>query len=142
VVRELEAAGVVVVHGLQPHARALQMMRESDVLLILMGGEVYQPSHLPSKGFEYLRIGQRILAVAREGELVGMIRRSGLGIATPPKDADALVAAIDSLRDEQLRGTLRRDTDHAFIARFERAALAGELARQLDSVHARGRRAG
>jgi glycosyltransferase involved in cell wall biosynthesis len=139
IVEELRASGIVQVHGMQPHARCLQMMRESDVLMILMGGDVYQPSHLPSKGFEYLRIGQPILAVAREGELAELARRSGLGTVTPPHDVDALIDAGDAMREAKRAGTLRRAADAQFIARYERKALAGQLARELDGVHARGR---
>jgi glycosyltransferase involved in cell wall biosynthesis len=134
---DLKARGVVVTYGMQPHARALQLMRESDVLLILMGGKSYRPSHLPSKGFEYVCIGQPILALAGEGELAELVRRSGLGATTPPHDVDAMVQAIDSLRERQLAGSLKRDVDREYIARFERSELAAQLARHLDAVRAR-----
>jgi glycosyltransferase involved in cell wall biosynthesis len=136
-VEELERSGAVVAHGFVPHAKALQMMQESDVLLILMGGDVYQPSHLPSKGFEYLRIGRPVLAITKEGELSEILHRSGLGTIVRPYQVERLIEELDALCELHRSRQLSRRVDREFISKFERSSLARDLARRLDEVHER-----
>lgn len=133
-VQELEALGLVRVYGMQPHRRTVSMMLGSDVLVILMGGSKYRPSHLPSKGFEYLYAGKPILAIAREGELADMMRRSGLGIVASPDSVDGIVQALRELYRDYAAGRLQRTPDRAYIESFDRKALAAKLASVLDEV--------
>ncbi len=133
-VQELEALGLVRVYGMQPHRRTVSMMLGSDVLVILMGGSKYRPSHLPSKGFEYLYAGKPILAIAREGELAEMMRRSGLGIVASPDSVDGITQALRDLCRDHAAGRLQRTPDRAYIASFDRTALAAKLASVLDEV--------
>ena len=127
-VRELEDAGIVSRHGLLPHAKTLQMVHASDVVVILMGGDRYLPSHLPSKAFEYLHAAKPILAIAGEGELAELVRKSGLGIVVAPHSVDGLVDALGKLVDDHAAGRVPRAPDQQFIRRFERQALAARLA--------------
>jgi glycosyltransferase involved in cell wall biosynthesis len=134
VTRQLEAAGVVKIHGLQPHANTLQMLQASDVPVILMGGTKYLKSHLPSKFYEYLHAGKPILAIAQEGELTEMARQSGLGIIVPPQDVDSVVQALQDLVADHAAGRLSRVPNRSYIRSFERAALTAKLAGILDGV--------
>jgi glycosyltransferase involved in cell wall biosynthesis len=127
-VRELEGAGIVIRHGLLPHAKTLQMVHASDVVVILMGGDRYLPSHLPSKAFEYLHARKPILAIAGEGELAQLVRASGLGIVVLPHSVDGLVDALRRLMGDHVAGRAPHVPDQAFIRRFERQALAAQLA--------------
>lgn len=133
-VRTLESAGIVKVHGLQPHARTLQLVHRSDVLVILLGGTRFLPSHLPSKVFEYLHAGKPILAIAAEGELTEIVKQSGLGIVVPPQSVDGVVEALRNLVADHAAGRLTSVPNQSFIRSFERAALAEKLARVLDEV--------
>jgi len=133
-VAELEAAGIVKAHGLQPHGATLRMVRASDVLLILLGGKKFLPSHIPAKVFEYLHAGKPILAIAAEGELPRIVRQSGLGIVVPPQSVDAVVGALRALLADYAAGRLARSPNHSYIRSFERAALAEKLASVLDGV--------
>ncbi len=134
VARQLETAGVVRIHGLQPHARTLQMLQTSDVLVILMGGTKYQTSHLPSKFYEYLPVGKPILAIAQEGELTQMARQSGLGIVVPPQDVDKLEQVLRKLLADHAADRLTCSPNPSYIRSFERAVLAEKLAAILDGV--------
>jgi len=135
-VRELEDGGILKAHGLLPHAQALERVQASHVALILMGGTKYLPSHLPSKVFEYLHAEKPILAVAVEGELAELARKSGLGIVVPPRSTDALVHALRRLIADHAAGNLSRVPNQSYIRGFERSALAERLARVLDAVAA------
>lgn len=133
-VRRLEDLGVLKIMGMVPHSETLRMIRDSDVLLIFMGGSLYRPSHIPSKTFEYLQAEKPILAIAADGELAEISRRSGLGIIVPPGDTARIAATIQELLASRNAGTIERSPDRDFIKSFERPALAAELANVLDSV--------
>jgi glycosyltransferase involved in cell wall biosynthesis len=130
----LEAAGIVKAHGMQPHAATLRMLRGSDVLVILLGGNSFLPSHIPAKVFEYLHAGKPILAIAAEGELARIVRQSGLGTVVPPHSVDRVVGALRALLADHAAGRLARSPNHPYIRSFERAALAEKLAGVLDGV--------
>jgi glycosyltransferase involved in cell wall biosynthesis len=132
--RELEALNIVKFHGLQPHATTLAMVHSSDVVVILMGGTRFLPSHLPSKAFEYLHAGKPILAIAGEGELAQLVRQSGLGITVPPRSVASVVDTLRALLADHAAGRLARTPNRTYIRGFERAALAEKLARVLDGA--------
>ena len=134
VVGSLEKSGIVKVHGLQPHAKALRMVQASDVLVILLGGTTFLPSHLPAKVFEYLHAGKPILAITGEGELAQIVRQSGLGIIVPPQSVDRVLGALRALLADHAAGRLARVPNQSYIRSFERAALTERLARVLDAV--------
>ena len=134
VTSQLKVAGVVNIHGLLPHAKTLQMLQASDVLVILMGGTKYQSSHLPSKFYEYLAVGKPILAIAQEGELTEMARQSGLGIIVPPQAVDSLVLELQGIIADHTAGRLKKSPNQHYICSFERAVLTEKLASILDGV--------
>ena len=133
-IRSLQAAGIVKVHGLQPHGRTLQLVQASDVLVILLGGTTFLPSHLPSKVFEYLQAGKPILAITGEGELAEIVRQSGLGIIVPPQSVESVVRALRALLADHAAGRLVMVPNHSYIRKFERTALTEKLASVLDGV--------
>jgi glycosyltransferase involved in cell wall biosynthesis len=142
-VQELAEAGIVKNLGLQPHAKTLGMMRESDVLVILMGGQKFRKSHLPSKAFEYLFARKSILAIAPEGELSQMVEKSGLGRVQSPESVERIVGTLRELYREHSNGGLRCTANEQFINSFDRESLAASLAAVLDTTAARpGVRAG
>ena len=133
-VEHLQATGVVKAYGLLPHARTLAMMQQSDVLVILMGGTKYMPSHIPAKVFEYLWAERPILAIAREGELTEIIRQSGVGIVVAPDRVGDIVTALRGL--VLSHGVERRTCtpNREYVQSFERAALTRRLAEILGEV--------
>lgn len=133
-VSHLESLGVVTYHGMQPHRRTLEMILQSDLPLLLLGGRLFPPSHLPAKTFEYLQMGKPILAICREGELTDILRRSGLGIIASPDSIDDLVTTLRHLRTAHAAGQLALTPNQDFIRRYRRDALAKELASLLDRV--------
>ena len=112
----------------------LAMLQQSDVLLILMGGTKYMPSHIPAKVFEYLWAERPILAIAREGELTEIVRRSGVGMVVAPDAVGDIVTALRGLVLSQ--GAERRICvpNREYVRSFERAALTRKLAEVLGEV--------
>jgi glycosyltransferase involved in cell wall biosynthesis len=134
VVDRLSSAGIVRVHGFRPYERTLRMVQRSDVPVMLMGGSSYFASHLPSKLFEYLYVGKPIFAIAPEGEVTDILRRSGLGVIVQPHSVDSVVMALQNMVADHAAGGFRRVPNEAYIRTFERAALTEKLACALDAV--------
>lgn len=133
-VQTLQATGILKAYGFRPHAEAMKMVNESDVLVILMGGTKFLPSHIPAKVFEYLDAGKPILAIVREGELAQIVTKSGLGIVVSPDSIDGLAQALWGLSEDHAAGRLARTPNRPYIKSFERAALTEKLAGILDEV--------
>jgi glycosyltransferase involved in cell wall biosynthesis len=133
-VRRLQDKGILRTHGLRPHAEALQWAAQSDVLVILLGGQRFLESHLPAKTFEYLHVGKPILAVARDGDAARILRESGLGILVPPHDVEALKHAISRFCDAKDAGRPLVTPAPHYAARFEAAALVRQMTGHLDET--------
>jgi len=133
-IRELESIGIVKTFSFQPHATALRMVMDSDVLVVLLGGEAFLTSEIPSKVFEYLCARKPILAIAGEGDVTEILRQSGLGIVVGPHSADNVAGALRDLVVDHAAGQLTRVPDLPYIRTFERAALTEKLANLLDAV--------
>lgn len=133
-IRTLEASGILRTYGLQPHATALRLVMESDVLVILLGGNEDLTPHLPAKVFEYLHAGKPILAISREGELAEILKKSGLGILALPDDIGELAQTLWELCEDYDAGRLVRIPNDSYIRSFERSALTEQFAMILDEV--------
>ena len=139
--------GVVERRPYVPHAEALAEMRAADALLLVVGAgdgrraEVVAGT-LPGKLFEYLRADRPVLLLGDPaGDAAALLRRHGRGwIAdeTRPDEIAAALAALchapavpapsASLPAVPAPSASPPAPPQAEVARFERRALAGELA--------------
>ena len=131
---ELRRSGVLEMHGLQSHKRALGMMLQSDALLILLGAAQFGPAEIPAKVFEYMHADKPIITVARPGELVTMVERSGLGVPLAPDDINETKRILRSLSHHAGQGIWQRSADPAYVGQFERRRLTERLAAVLNTV--------
>lgn len=125
---------VIKFHGFQPHAIVLKHVVESDLLLILLGGNLFAPSEIPAKTFEYMYSGNPILAVTRTGDLTEVLECSGLGFCVPPNDVAQLSSTIWDIYNDKRYGKQIVSPNWAYIKSFDRRNLSKKLASILDSV--------
>lgn len=128
----LSATGAVRHLGFQPKSVAINVMRRSDVLLILLGGGIFPASEVPSKTFEYLALGKRILAIAPDGDLSEMLEASGLGLCVPPGNPGRLTEAMLSLY--RARHDRPAPATSTYLRQFTRRSLAAKLSDVLTAV--------
>ena len=126
-------------HDYAPRRRSLALQRDSDALLLLIpdaGGR--GKGVLSGKVFEYLAAERPILAaVPPNGAAAELIRETNAGIVAAPDDVEALVAALRTLHDAWVAGTL--DGTRLSLAdreRLGRGARVEELAELLRSIAA------
>lgn len=117
------------------HARAVQIMKQADLLYLPVPSGYYATASLPGKLFEYLGCGRPILAVVPEvSEVSHVLNEVGGGVRVEPGDVVGLAEALLGW----LRGEARVEPPRG-IERYSRAATARRLATVLDAA-ADGRR--
>lgn len=123
--------------GLVTHERALELLRASDVSLVLLRKSPLFRTVLPSKLFEAMAAGRPVI-LGVEGEARALLLRARGGIPVEPENADALAAAIVKLAgDDRLRRELG-EAGRAFIEReYDRRAWAARYLSLLNDVAAR-----
>ncbi len=119
--RAIEVIGVV------DHASAVAEMRQADVLLLLVGGGRAARGVLPGKLFEYLRAGKPMLVVGEPGgDAASLAVSYGDARVAAESDAPGIAASIWDLFSRTSGAVANPQLSR--ISRFERRALAGELA--------------
>src|SRR5262249_12843376 len=91
-----------------PHRRALELQRDSEVLLLLIPEASGRGRGvLSGKVFEYLAAGRPILAVVPpDGAAAELIRETGAGIVVAPDDVDGIERELTAMRDRWRAGEL------------------------------------
>jgi glycosyltransferase involved in cell wall biosynthesis len=90
---------------------------------------------LPNKTFDYLGAARPVVVAAPEGELTGLVRDAGCGLAVAPEDPAALAAAIRALADDPA-GAARMGAAGARVVRerYDRRALAARFVALVESL--------
>ena len=115
-----------------PHAEAIGIMREADVLLAIPGDHV--PAAVTGKLFEYLRARRPILLLAGDGAARALAEQAGIGRVVHPGHHTEIVSELVALVAEKHAGTLKATSDADFIRGLARGNGAGILADLLDRV--------
>lgn len=120
-------------HNYVDHHQALNLMKDSDVLCVLLANVPGAGRVMPAKVFEYLATGIPILAIAPQGEMTQVLARAANAHSISPDD-------VSSIRD-YLRFALESfEPGHSqphisgHYPEFERSHQAGELAGLLTSI--------
>jgi len=126
--------------GWVAHARSLQYLRESDVLLMCQLTQAGGGSEkLSGKCFEYLYLQKPILCLSVPGVTADLMIESGVGTVIDPADQAGIEAALRRFYAERGRAA-RANPD--VIARFDRRRQTERLAAifdELTAVHAAAR---
>ncbi len=127
--RELGVEDALDARGFVPRERVAAEIATFDALLAtavkVPGGEDYA---LASKTFDYVRGGRPVLALVGRGAQRDFLERAGIALVADPDDREACVRALSELVTARPVLTANRE----FLARYERRALAAELAALLN----------
>lgn len=130
--RDHELSPFVQLTGQVAYTESLAQVAASDASLLLQPGTHTQ---IPSKLFEYIGLGQRIVTIAPPGSaVVDLVKANELGRAADPDDVEAIARAlIDAMQDWRSRGE-DRAIRPGIQARFEIRQCTKRLADELDRV--------
>ena len=137
-IQSLGLKDVVKCVGFLPHRKAIQLMTESDVLLLfeLPIGNNNEPTRvIPSKVFEYIGANRHIMAMVVEGDTADLVREYGMGKIINPRNLDDISSAIIDYFRQFQAGQLRRFTSPP-PAKFSRKEQAKHLAEIFHELHA------
>ena len=136
-IQSLGLEDIVKCVGFLPHREAIQLMIESDVLLLFelpMGNNDEPTRVIPSKVFEYIGANRPIMAMVVEGDTADLVREYSMGKVIDPRNLDDISSAIieyfRQFQAEQLRGF-----DSPPPAKFSRKEQAKHLAEIFHELH-------
>lgn len=131
---EAEAAQLpnVRIAGYQPMERLSEVLVSADVHLVPLRAGLGDVS-VPSKTYSILAAGRPVIAsIDADSAVDRLLAASGGGIAVPPDDLDALVAAVDDVRSDPARRAAMGAAGRAYVERVASpTAVGGEYERIL-----------
>jgi len=117
-----------------PYEESLNELTKADLLLLLQASDD-TVGLVPAKLYEYLRAEKPVLALVRSGAVSEIMEQTGGGWAVDPRAEEVLDAALEDAVAAWRAGKLvERRASLELLRRFDRHALAGELARVFDDV--------
>ena len=119
--------------GYLPHTQSVALIRSADLLFLPMHKirSGARAGIVPGKTFEYLATGKPILAAVPEGDARDLVQAAGTGLVCEPDDVTAMVRIIRAEIARWESGEPAPAVDDAYVRRFERKALTGEVAEVL-----------
>jgi glycosyltransferase involved in cell wall biosynthesis len=134
VIRERGLDTVIERLGYVAYDEHLRVLRNSDVLLLVLSRGEKSRGWIPSKFFQYLGTGNPILAMVPAGEVRDIIRETNAGEFVEPDDVAGASRAIETLYDAWRTEASARERNAEAVARYERRNLTRALARALETA--------
>jgi glycosyltransferase involved in cell wall biosynthesis len=131
-IRDRGLTDVVERVGYVGYEEHLRVLKRADVLLLVLSRGEKSRGWIPSKFFQYLGTGNRILAMVPDGEVREIVRETKAGVCVEPDDAAAAADAIERMYDAWMSGTLVAHRSDA-AGRYDRRALTEKLAAVLEA---------
>ncbi|RNB56991.1 glycosyltransferase [Brevibacillus gelatini] len=143
-VEALGLADIVRVLGNLPHKEALGLMKAADALLLIGDVSADAGAYIPGKLYEYMGIGNPILALNKAGEATEIIETFRLGQVADPENKDAIKQAYLQLYCEWKESSGKagsgetRGADFAErVKPYERREQARQLAELMNELVSR-----
>ncbi len=128
-VKQLGLQNDVLFHGYLEHQESVNQILTSDVLWFILDNDFQTPGKL----YEYFGARKTILASVVDGYTKQLIVESGAALCVPVHDLHAHEQALLELFQQFERKTLKSIPEE-FASKFDRLALTGELAKELESL--------
>lgn len=115
-------------HGYLEHRRVLAELAASHLNLCVLEDVEGAPRIYPAKIFELMALRRRVLVVAPDGALARLATRHRAGEVVSPNDPRAIARVLEAHLEAFQAGAYEPRTTPIDLERFDRRALAGELA--------------
>ena len=121
--------GVIKSYGYLPHKESIQMLFNSDIILLVIGKGKGSRNFYTGKIFEYIRANRPILAIVPEdGVAADVIRETRTGVVVDPEDIVGIKNALVNYYKSWLENGMEHNKDTAEIERYSRRAQTKKLA--------------
>jgi hypothetical protein len=111
--------------GCLPHQECIQLLVESNILLLIVGNE---NSEVTGKVYEYMAAKRHILALTGKGEVTDILRKTGMATIVNSTDVGEIKNAIERLYVLSKKNDLATKYNKNFINKFDRKNLSSKLA--------------
>ncbi|MCF6092560.1 glycosyltransferase [Microaerobacter geothermalis] len=136
-VKQLGLEDVVEVLGHLPHHEVLSLLKGSNLLLLIGDTAPGSGDYIPGKLFEYMAIGNPILALTVPGESERIIREYGLGEVVNPFSQKEIKQAYLRMYQLWVNGNGYGETERSFkkdINIYNRKYQAEQLAEVMETL--------
>ena len=121
-----------------PHSQVLELLLQSDTLLLIVDEFIGNEEIVPGKVFEYLGAQRPIIALAPNGAVADLIRETNSGKSAPSDDLPTLKRIILEYYRNFWYDRIALQPDTERINQFERKELTEKLATLFDKVSLSG----
>lgn len=118
--------------GFVSYEESLRYMLKADILLLLSNKN--DKSWIPSKLFSYLLTNKPILAVAPEGDVSDILRKTRTGISVLPNNIIEIKAVIKDMLNKFQNGRLSINPDWNEIQKYDLRVLTQNLANVFNGI--------
>ena len=129
IVHGYQLDGIVEVLEPVSYNRAIEMVRQSQLALLLAPNQPYQ---IPAKAYDYMGSGTKILALAEDGATCDLVRSTGVGAAFRPSDTAGIKEFL--LRSMKYDCLSSQSKNKGPVSEYEIHSLTRRLAQYLNSV--------
>jgi glycosyltransferase involved in cell wall biosynthesis len=112
-----------------PYSQALEMIGQSHLALLLAPDQPYQ---IPAKVYDYMGVGTRVLALARNGATAELIRETRIGGVFDPADIQGIKSFIATAYAE--RAAPREPGIADRVKQFDLDSVTSRLVEELEGV--------
>ena len=121
-----EHLGVVELKEAVDHPMAIEIMKNSDVLLLIVAEK--HKKVIPGKVFEYLASRRPILGIVpQDGEIAELLREAGNAWVVDVRDEEGIVRCLNEIYERWRPGQVVGKTDQEYVRKFERKSLTAQL---------------
>jgi len=109
------------------HTKAIEMMQNADVLIMILTNDIEGKIGFTGKFFEYLRAKRPILALVPNGEVSKIIYNNNIGEIALPDSAESIAEAIEKIINRLHNGSLLMPSENNYFMMFDRYLLTVQL---------------
>ena len=121
--------------GYLAHQEAVQNLLTADLMWLVVGHRRHADRVTVGKLFEYFGAGKPILGLMPQGAGRELLKLYGAGYLANPEDTHQISIQLEQFLDQWQSGNLPKP-DPVFIQKYDRKAIAGELAQLLNQLSA------
>ena len=120
-----------IVEVLEPvtYNQATEMIKQSHLALLLAPNQPYQ---IPAKVYDYIGVGTRVLALAKEGATANLVRNTGIGAVFDPSDIAGIKFFISKCLDQS--GTSASLLKPDAVNQYDLDSISRRLADELNCL--------
>ena len=122
--------------GYMNHRDSIQMLYNSDILLLIIGKVEGAENFYSGKIFEYIRADRPILAIVPEkGAAAEVVQETNTGIVVDPDNIKGISDAITKYYRQWKNSKIEHDPNWDLVQKYSRRSQAGELAQIIKSLN-------